>query len=106
MRKAISYWLMRVTVSGSPIVVGEVLVERGEIVEHRAAVARGDAGGIVEIEHGIRAGAELHALVLEGRKPLPHRREKIGWSGVFPGALGNEDHVGGQVLVRRCRGRS
>ena len=40
MRKAISYWAMRVAISGSPNFAVLQLVELGQVVEHRAAGRR------------------------------------------------------------------
>ncbi len=64
MRNAISYWAMRDSISGSSSCSNCWLVERVELVEHRAAAGAADAVGVAEVEHRVLAGAELHALVL------------------------------------------
>ena len=86
MRKAISYWAMRVLISGSPNDSRGQLVELADAVEHaRGAVAASMPGGFDRYSTGSSPRAEPHALMLRlGRKPLPHRREKIGWSVLLP----------------------
>ena len=45
MRKAISYWAMRVWISGSPKLLEVALVELAQGVEHGAAVCSVTPGG-------------------------------------------------------------
>ncbi len=72
MRKASSNCAMRARDLGIGGVVGVLRVERGEVVELGAADLARDAVGVGEVEHGLAAGAQLHALVLgreEARGP-------------------------------------
>ena len=56
---------MRASISGSPSCLGRVRVQvaaAGRACSRR--LSRDDAGGVAEVQHGVLAGAELHALVL------------------------------------------
>ena len=62
-RKAISYWAMRVAISGSPNCVQLQLVQPRQVVEN-APPRRGlEARRVGEVEHRVAARAELHALI-------------------------------------------
>ena len=52
MRKAISYWLIRVAISGSPDVGQLPLVERLDGVEHAAAIGGGVPSGFERYSTG------------------------------------------------------
>ena len=80
-------------------VSGEALVEDGEVVELGAALGAADAGGIVQVEHGIRPGAEDDALMLGRQEAGAPQAGENRLIRIFSRALGNEDHVGGQVGV-------
>ena len=76
MRNAISYWAMRVAISG--IVDDAVLqaIERLHRIDHVALPVGADARRIVDVQHRIALGAELDALEAAGQKaavPLPGR---------------------------------
>ena len=75
MRKAISYWAMRVAISGSPTSSMLELVERGQVVEHPppASRRRGPAGWTGRAP-GRRPERNLTPWYCVGRKPLPQRR--------------------------------
>ena len=67
--------------------------------KRRRASAR-IARRVRQIQHRIGAGAELHALVLVGRKPLPHCA--IGQRLRVAAALRHHHHERRQILDSRC----
>ena len=85
---------------------GAEVVELGEVVEQRAALVAVDAGRVVEIEDGVRAGAEADALVRRGQEAAAPESREDRLAGVLAGALRDHGDERGQVFVRRCRGRS
>ena len=74
MRNAISYWLMRVAISGSSTMLVEQSIERFGRVDDVALLLVRHAGGAADVQHRIALGAELDALELARQKaavPLP-----------------------------------
>ena len=63
MRKAISYWAMRVRISGIAELAMIELVELGQVVEHPPPGRGGEARRVREIEHRVAHRAELDPLV-------------------------------------------
>ena len=58
MRKAISYWAMRVAISGSPISSMLQLVEPREVVEHAAGASRRSTpAGLDEVQDRVAAAS-------------------------------------------------
>ncbi len=68
MRKASSYWLIRVSVSGSPNCCELMLVELPEGVERSAAGGAVHALRVADVEDRVAGGAALHALVDRGQE--------------------------------------
>ena len=71
---AISYWLMRVAISGSSTQSGWLRGEGCHRVDHVALLAAADARRVAQVEDGVALGAELHALEPAGQEsavPLP-----------------------------------
>ncbi len=62
-RNAISNELIRVAISGSPVTPRRYFIEAAYGIERIALQLRIHTFGIREIEHGIAARAELHALI-------------------------------------------
>ena len=93
-RKAISYELIRVAISGSPIASSRIWLSCADRVERVALEVVVDAARVGEVEHRVAAGAELHALV-DGRQEAaaPVRIAAAG-----PLLAGAEDDEAGQVL--------
>jgi hypothetical protein len=74
MRKAISYWAMRVCDLGIADAGVVDLVELVQRVEHRAAVTGIDAGRVLHIQHGVALTAQATPVYLRRQKPLLHMR--------------------------------
>ena len=65
--------------------LGRQLVQLADAVEHAAARRGVDARRVGQVQHRVvaRCGSGRPGAAL-GRKPLPQRREKIGWSVLLP----------------------
>ena len=95
--KAISYWLMRVAISGSRRLFVLEAVEGLHRVDEIALRLRGDAGRDFEIKHGIAHAAEFDSLKAARQKtrvPLPRGDRLL--DAEF--ARGNHHHEAGQRL--------
>ena len=69
MRKAISYWAIRVAISGSPKASCCLLVQRGQRVEHATAAVRcSTPGGLERYSTGSPLERSADALVLGRQK--------------------------------------
>ena len=99
MRKAISYWLMRVAISGSSTASLSQPVERSDGVDHVALAVGVDAGRVAEVEDRVALGAELDALEAAGQKaavPLP-RGDRLRLA--EPAGRGQHDEAGQVVAL-------
>ncbi len=101
MRNAISYWAMRVRISGSWVVLYCEAVEGVDGLDGFVLGGGADAGGILDVEDGIAEGVELDALKVAGQDaagPL------AGGDGLHLAALagGHEDDEAGQVVGFRA----
>ena len=96
MRKAISYWAMRVWIFGVLCLVGLDSVQPVQCLQHRHAIGPIEPGGIIEKQHGIRARAQLDSLMHGGEKTAP---PEPGVERLSPRLLGNQDEERGQVPI-------
>ena len=106
-RNAISYWLMRVAISGSSTRSScswfELLRRRRP---RRAARPASTPGGVADVEHRVAlARGTATPWNWLGRKPLCHCRAAIGCVWPRPAGGGQHDEAG-QVVGLGCRGRT
>ena len=83
-RKAISYWLIRVWISGSSRLLGEHAVEPVDLLDHLPLRALADALGVADVVDGVALRLELDALELAGQEAADHCRAETGCWPVLP----------------------
>jgi hypothetical protein len=89
MRKAISYWLIRVCDLGIEAFLSEHAVETINLLDHLPLGALANAFGIAHVMNRFTAGLEKDALKFAGKKtarPLP-RGDRLR-----PGTAGRSEH--------------
>ena len=80
-RNAISYWAIRVSISGSPRLPDGQFVQLAHAVQHGAARGGIDTRRIGQVQHGIALAAEPNALMFAGQEaaaPQPRKDRLVG----------------------------
>ena len=100
MRNAISYWAMRVSISGSPNARAASCVQLADAVEHRrGALAASTPGGLDRYSTGsppVRNRTPWCCAGQEAAAPQPREERLVG---LVAAALRDHDDERGQVLV-------
>ena len=98
MRNAISYWAMRVCVSGSPKFWNSSSLSFARLSSIRRRMLAVDAVGVLQIQHRVVACAQVHALVPRRQKAASPEAAVEGLA--IAGAVRDHHHERRQVAVR------
>ncbi len=99
MRKAISYWAMRVAISGSPVSSSCMWLSLARSSRKRRRWAALEPRGVGQVQHRIADRAELDALVARRQKAAPPEAIVERLIVRVAAALRDHDDEGRQVLV-------